>query len=330
MLKVAMLSKWHVHADGYAHELKRTPGVQLTAVWDEEPERGKEWAQQLGADFEADLDKLLKRDDVDAVCVCTPTNMHKKVMIAAAKAGKHIYTEKVMAFNVKDCEEIAQAVKENNVKFCISFPHRTRRDLLFAKKVVEEKLVGDVTLIRIRNAHTGASDNWLPDYFYDEKLTGGGAMMDLGAHGMYLSRWLLGTPVKITSMFNSFTGKPVEDNAVSVIEFENKAIAITETGFVSPSPFYMEINGTQGHLFIGGPDNVIKLASRNIKTDVPGWITPTQLPKELPSAIDQWVGAITNGTPIYFGLDEAIQLTELMQGAYQSAKTGKVVTFPLK
>lgn len=72
-------------------------------------------------------------------------------------------------------------------------------------------------------------------------------MIDLGAHPMYLCRWILGKPLRITSMFNSFTNRPVEDNAVCVIEFENGAIAVVETSFVSKSsPFSLELYGTKG------------------------------------------------------------------------------------
>ena len=235
-------------------------------------------------------------------------------MVAAAKAGKHIFTEKVMALTVRECEEIAQAVREAGVKFCISFPHRTMPHNLFAKKVVDEGLIGDITLLRIRNAHNGSVAGWLPDHFYDPVECGGGAMIDLGAHGMYLSRWLLGEPVRITSMFNNYIDKPVEDNAVSVIEFKNKAIAINETGFVtSDSPFSLELYGTHGSLFIGGADNQIRLVSSKMESQVPGWITPTQLPDPLPSAIDQWVEGILRDGEILFGLEDGIELTRLME-----------------
>ena len=114
------------------------------------PKEAKKNAKEIGAAFEADLDALLGRNDVDAVVINTPTNMHREVMVAAAKAGKHIFTEKVMALTVRECEEIAQAVREAGVKFCISFPHRTMPHNLFAKKVVDEGLIGDITLLRIQ------------------------------------------------------------------------------------------------------------------------------------------------------------------------------------
>jgi len=328
MLKVAMLSYWHVHAGDYTKQVQAMDDVEITAVWDEEPQRGKEWADRLGVSFEENLDTLLKREDVDAVIVNTPTNMHRDVMVAAARAGKHIFTEKVMALTVKECQDIANAVRESGVKFCISFPHRTMPHNLFAKKVVEEKLIGDVTLLRVRNAHNGAVAGWLPERFYNPAQCGGGAMMDLGAHPMYLARWILGEPMRISSMFNSQTGKPVEDNAVCVIEFKNKAVAIAETGFVTPvSPFSLEIYGTEGSLFIGGPDNKVKLLSNRIKTDLPGWIQPSELPPALPSAMRQWVDGILKGTTIHFGLEDGIQLTELMEAAYISHREGRQVEF---
>lgn len=63
---------------------------------------------------------------------------------------------------------------------------------LFAKKAIDEGWLGKVTLARVRNAHDGVSSGWLPPHFFDEATCGGGAMMDLGAHPMYLLAWLLG------------------------------------------------------------------------------------------------------------------------------------------
>ncbi len=326
MLRVAMLSYWHVHAWDYTRQLLKLDNVKITAVWDEIPERGEKAAKELGVAFEADLDTLLDRKDVDAVVIDTPTNMHREVMVAAARAGKHIFTEKVMALTVEDCKEIAKSVEDAGVKFCISFPHRTMPHNLFAKKVVDEQLIGDITLLRIRNAHNGSVAGWLPEHFYDPVQCGGGAMMDLGAHGMYLARWLLGEPARITSMFNNYIDKPVEDNAVSVIEFKNKAIAINETGFASSnSPFSLELYGTDGSLFIGGPENKVRLISNKVENQVQGWVTPTDLPQALPSAMEQWVDGILNNGEIIFGLEDGIHLTELMEGAYKSHRENRMV-----
>jgi 1,5-anhydro-D-fructose reductase (1,5-anhydro-D-mannitol-forming) len=329
MLNVAMLSGWHVHAKGYANEVRKIKDVTITAVWDEDPRRGKAWAAELKAEFVPDLDAVLKRSDVDAVVCDAPTNRHPEVMVAAANAGKHIFTEKVMALTVKEAEQIAEAVRKAGVKFCISFPYRTRPDTQYAKKVAEEKLIGEITLIRVRVAHNGVSGGWLPRHFYDPVTCGGGAMIDLGAHPMYLARWIGGKPLKISSTFDAVTkGHPIEDNAVSVIEFENKAIGIAETSFVSThSPFWLELSGTQGTLVVGGPGDQVRIISDIPATGAKGWTTPAELPKPLPKAIEQWVSGIRDGTPILYGLEEGIQLTELMEAAYRSHREGKQIVF---
>ena len=95
MLKIAMLSKWHVHAAGYAREFNQTGKSKVVAVWDEEEARGKEWAGELGVPFYSSLDEILA-SDIDAVCVTTPTTMHREVILKAAKAGKCIFTEKAL------------------------------------------------------------------------------------------------------------------------------------------------------------------------------------------------------------------------------------------
>lgn len=329
MVRVAMLSRWHVHANEYAACVNGEEQAQVIAVWDEHPERGRGWAGELGVDFEVDLDRLLAREDIDAVAVNTPTNMHPDVMIRAAQAGKHIFTEKVMATTVKECLAITDAVTQAGVKFCISFPRRGLSEVLLAKQLVEANQLGRITLSRIRVAHNGSLEDWLPGHFYDPVACGGGAMIDLGAHGMYIARWLLGEPRQISSTFNHITGRAVEDNTVSVIAFENEAVAINETSFVQHGgAFYLEINGTEGTYVTGGPEQKTRIqAPKWSGSD--DWVEPDTLPEPLSHPVTQWINGITQDSPIDYGLAEGIQLTELMEGAYRAHNEGRTVHYPL-
>lgn len=326
MLRIAMISRWHVHAKGYAQYIQSQEDAEITCVWDEDKARGQEWAQELGVDFVENYDDVLAREDVDAVFIDSPTNMHKELMVKAARAGKHIFTEKVMALTTADCDEIIAEIEKAGVKFAISFPHRCMPRNLFVKEAVESGAVGEVTVLRVRNCHDGALAGWLPEYWYDPETTGGGAMMDLGAHPMYLSSWILGKPTRITSMFNNKTPHPVEDNSVCTIEFENKAIAISETSLVSPmAPVMMEIYGTDGVILCVDDDVRIKTRETVAKVEG-GWVKP-KLPEELPHPIRQWLDGVLYGKEIRFGTAEARALTELMEGAYIADKEGKTYTF---
>ena len=326
MLNVAMLSKWHVHAPEYARRLSEMDDVKLTVVWDEDPERGAKWAKDLGCDFEPDLDKVLARPDVDAVCIDTPTNMHKEVMLKAAKAKKHIYTEKVMCLNVKDCDEVIKAIEENGVIFTISLPQMAWPKFRFIKQAIEDGVLGDVTVLRCRNCHDGALAGWLPDYWYDPETTGGGAMMDLGAHPMYLSAWMLGQPKRISSTFCNLTGHAVEDNTISTIEFENGAIAVSETSLVSPMcPQIFEVYGTKGIILCEDNNIRIKTVETAAKLEN-GWVVP-KLPEALPHPTRQWVEAILYGKEVRYGVKEARTLTALMENAYIADREKREVQF---
>lgn len=326
MLDVAMIGKWHVHAEGYAREINASPNARVSCVWDDDRARGKAWAEALNVPFAEDYDELLRRPDVDAVAICTPTNKHREVMLKAARAKKHIFTEKVMCLTVKECDEVAEAVRENGVVFTISLPHRTFPANQFIKRTIDSGALGEITLFRVRNCHNGSLANWLPDYWYDPETTGGGAMMDLGAHPMYLSRWFLGKPVSVQSSFSNHTGRAVEDDAISMIRFENGALAVAETSLVSPfTPRICEVYGTRG-VILCEEDGVRIRTSALESADNGGWIVP-KLPAKLPSPIDQWIDSCVNGAPVRYGVKEGRELTELMEGAYRAYRERKEIEF---
>jgi predicted dehydrogenase len=318
-MNVAMLSGWHVHAVGYAKEFNSLPGVKVTAVWDEIPERGRAWAAELGATFYEDVDALLANPTIDAVACSSPTNLHGDLLCRAANAGKHIFTEKVLALTSEEAYAIREAVVRNGVRFTISFPHQTNRALLKAKQLCESGALGTLTYGRMRNVHSGSIRDWLPPHFYSREQCGGGAMIDLGAHPMYLLAWFLGTPRKISSAFTNVTDRPVEDNAVSLLEFDGGAIGVSETGFVSLcDPFTLEISGTAGWLRVVGGELTVSRAgeSKVYATE--------ELDVMRPAPIPYFVDRVMNGgADEFYGIDEAVRLTEIMVAAYRAAQTGE-------
>lgn len=323
MANYAMLGKWHVHAPGYARDAMNYGGT-CKAVWDPDAAVGEAWAKELGCDFEKDLDALLARADIDCVLVGTPTSMHYEVIMKAAKAKKHIFTEKTLAPTVKECEEIAAAVRENGVLFEISYPQRTSPTVLYAKQVIDSGVLGKISIGRFRNAHGGASANWLPAYWYEKKDACGGAMMDLGCHPMYIAAHLFGKPVRISSMYNTLTNRPVDDNAVNTIEFENQAIAIVETSFVTPvSPWAFEIYGTEGCLV--ATDHQVKISTPETRKYTNDMIPVKNLPKPLDAPLANFIKAVDGKAEIEFGLEDAIDLARLLENAYISDEKGITV-----
>ena len=145
-------------------------------------------------------------------------------------------------------------------------------------------------------------------------------MIDLGAHPMYTLEWLLGKPLFVQSLFTDVTTRGVEDNAISMIEFENGASAVSETGFVADRTRYsLELSGTEGYLVI--TDGKVELAD---KTTGGKLVVVTELPCGARNPVDKWLDWCTGKTDAPQGLliEDAVALTALTAAAYKSAKNG--------
>ncbi|ASK60705.1 dehydrogenase [Virgibacillus phasianinus] len=326
MLNVALLSRWHVHADDYAREASENENVSIELVWDEEVERGEKWAKELGVPFEGDLHAVLSNPAIDAVIVNTPTNLHKEIILAAATKKKHIFTEKVLAFSREECEEIFETVDEQGVNLMVSLPRLTESCYLYAQKVVNKGLLGKLTMIRCRLAHNGAvpiegkDQGWLPERFFDKEQCGGGSLIDLGAHPIYLTNRLAGSVLALNARLQQTNGIGVDDNAVVLLEYESGALGVVETSFLSNgSPFQLELYGTEGTLLM--EDEQIRLKSR--QSGEGEWVIPEEVLPALPMPMQQWIRAIKDGTAPTITREDVVNLTTINEAAAVSHKKGR-------
>lgn len=315
-MKIAILGTWHVHAPQYT-EVALKLG-EVVGVFEENAAWRADFAKRYNIPEFASLDELLM-SDCEGVIVCAATNKHTEYILAAANAGKHIFTEKVLALTVEDCLKIKKAVEKNGVKFVISFPWKTIPAFMALKKAADEGLVGKVNYLRFRNCHSGSINHWLPAHFYNAEQCGGGAMIDLGAHGMYLIHWVLGEPITYSSSFTHFCCDEkdaelnlscLEDNAVTVMTFESGAIAVNETGFVSQGcPETFEIGGDMGYLTCTRAGAIYTAAGKAPEA----LVLPEPAKNPLVCFLE---GEEAEGC----GMDEAIVLTKMMVGAYSNVK----------
>lgn len=328
MLRIGKISYWHVHAWDYTKQAQQHSDTEIVAVWDELPGRGRAAADKLGVKFYDDLGELLQQPDIDAVIVDAPTHIHRDVMLAAALAGKHIFTEKVIAPTIKEVNEIIAQVELSKVKLTVSLPRLNDSYTVAIRHLLNQKLLGQITQVRVRLSHDGAVKDWLPPHFYNLEQCAGGALIDLGCHPMYLTSLFLGeTPVGVSAQFGYITGKEVEDNAVALLSTESGAIGIVEAGFVNPySPFTIEVQGTQGTLLYGTPDAKL-LIRTNADPDsfAPEKWHEVALPAPVESAFDQWVGHIQNDTIAEENIAAAVQLTKLMEASNRSVRESRAV-----
>lgn len=321
MINVALLSSWHVHANDYAQQAAENEHVSIKMVWDEETDRGEKWAKELGVPFEKDLQVVLADDSIDAVIVNTPTNMHKEVITAVANNKKHVFTEKVLAFTVADCEDIYQAVEAAGVELMVSLPRLTANDYVYAQKALDQGWIGELTTIRCRLAHNGAvggegnDQGWLPERFFNREEAGGGALIDLGAHPIYLTNRLAGPVEALSSRLKQTNQRGVDDNATVSLEYASGALGVIETGFLSyGSPFQLELYGTGGVLLI--EEDRIRMKSNPLGKHE--WTEPDDADESLPMPFDQWVSAIKDGITPSIQKQDVIALTRVNEMAAKS------------
>lgn len=313
-MKTAIFGVWHVHAPDYTRTALKYG--EVVGFYEPDDALAKAFGKLFGLPRFETAEQLLA-SDAEGVIVCSASNTHADDMVKIANAGKHIFTEKVLALTDADCERVAKAVEQNNVSFTISLFQKYLPARRAVKAVCESGELGHINYLRFRNCHSGSSNDWLPAHFYNREQCGGGAMIDLGAHGMYLTHWILGNPITAKSAFTLCNQNPgaaakntdgVEDNAVTVMTFEGGAIAVNETGFVSCcSPVIFEVHGDKGYVYMENT-RVIKRTQATGGAEV-----EIELPEELPLPIEQFVsGNILPGC----GMQEARALTHMMVMAY--------------
>lgn len=313
-MKTAIYGVWHVHAPDYTKTALQHG--EVLGFYEPDDTLAEAFASIFNLPRFATVEELLA-SDAQGVIVCSATNTHADDMVRIAKAGKSIFTEKVLALTDEECARVAQAVKENGVQFVISLFQKYLPARQAVKAVAMSGELGNINYLRFHNYHSGSSADWLPPHFYNREQCGGGAMIDLGAHGMYLTHWILGDPITAKSTFTLCNKNPgaaqknvdcVEDNAVTVMSFADGSIAVNETGFVACcSPVVFEVHGDKGYVYM--EDNrVIKCTQAT-----GGKQAEVVLPEALPLPIEQFVtGNVLDGC----GMDEALALTHMMMMAY--------------
>ena len=126
-ITLALAGCAHSHAPGYIQRLQGSKNVKVKYVWDPDPERASKWAAVLNARAVADDDLVWTDPQVQAVIICSQTNLHRRLVLAAAKARKHLFVEKPMGMTGCECREMADAIEQAKVLFTTGYGMRISR-----------------------------------------------------------------------------------------------------------------------------------------------------------------------------------------------------------
>lgn len=154
----------------------------------------KEFSKRFGWQTqETSWQKLVSRDDIDLIDICTPNVLHMPIAVAAAKAGKHVICEKPIAMNAGEAQQMLDAARGKDVRHMVAFNYRRVPAIALAKKLIEQGKIG-----RVFHFNAVYYQDWLvdPDFPYvwrhDIKTGGSGAHGDMNAHIVDLARFLVG------------------------------------------------------------------------------------------------------------------------------------------
>ncbi|RKN80474.1 Gfo/Idh/MocA family protein [Paenibacillus ginsengarvi] len=163
-------------------------------------------AVQLGwEEAVTDWRELVVRSDIDLVDINAPSDAHKEIAIAAAKAGKHLFCEKPLALTLADAKEMLAAAEAAGVKHMVGFNYRFAPAVQLAKKLIDDGRLG-----RIYHFRAAFLQDWIldPDFplvwRLDRNVAGSGAHGDLGAHLIDMGRFLVGEMTEVVGMSETF------------------------------------------------------------------------------------------------------------------------------
>ena len=320
---------------------KHQDNMELVAVCDSDPAVLRDHAERYGVPGFSSLTELLDKSDCDLVTICTPSGLHPQMVIEAARAGRHVMTEKPMATRWKDGLAMIHACDEARRRLFVVKQNRRNATLQLLKRAVDEQRFGRIYMVHLNVFWTR------PQSYYDSaKWRGtwemdGGAFMNQASHYVDLLEWLIGPVADVQAMTGTLARHiEVEDSGVLNVRWRNGALgsmAVTMLTYDKNLEGSITIIGEKGTARIGG------VAVNEIQ------IWKFDEPRDYDATVAESSYATTSvygfGHPLYYKnvIDvlrgeaepetdgrEGLKSLEILIAAYCSARDNKTVSLPLE
>lgn len=308
------------------------PETEITSVCDVDRQRARKVADKFNVKLVyTDWQKLLEEAPVDAVSVCLPNFLHNKVTVAAAQAKKHVLVEKPMAISVREAQEMVAAAQKNGVVLMVEQTLRFLPVVETAKRFLSQGILGKINTIRARSG-SGGPTAWSPasKWFFEKEKSRGGALLDIGIHGIDLVRHLvLKRIVEIYAVLGTLEKEisPLEDNAICIYKFDDGTFGSLEASWTHrPKTVHsVTLYGQKGTMILESSGGIpLKLYLFN-----PGRTIIPSIPSE-----SQWGGAcgyfiycIKNKETPFISGEEGLRSLEIIMNAYRASEEGRPIVF---
>ncbi len=321
-LRVGVLGVAHLHADSYAAQLAALGDAVLVGVWDADSDRANRKAAQYQTGAFTDRDALLAASD--AVVVCSENVHHRALTEAAAQAGKHVLCEKPLATTPDDAHAMIEACQSAGVQLMTAFPCRFSPPFQSLQSAVANGELGEVLALR------GTNRGKCPGgWFIDKALSGGGAVMDHTVHVTDLLRALLNAEVAevYCESGNGILHGDFDDTGFLTLTFENGVWATLDASWSRPQTFPTWGDVTLGVTGTGGVIEMEMFAQESVRyNDASGRIAYEGWGSSIDAGmVASWVAALRTGSPVPVTGEDGLRAVEVVEAAYESARTHQPV-----
>ncbi|MEN6312469.1 MAG: Gfo/Idh/MocA family oxidoreductase [Acidobacteriota bacterium] len=314
----------HIHAPGYISLLAKRPDVKVKYCWDHDPARGARRAKELNAKFATGLGEIWSDREVQAVVICSETDRHHDLVLAAAGARKHMFVEKPLGITAVESAAMASAIDKAGLLFTTGYFMRTQPVHLFLKEQVAKGAFGKITRARGSNCHSGSLGDWFGTewrWMADPKIAGVGAFGDLGTHSLDILMWLLGDVASVSADIQVVTGRygDCDETGEALLRFKSGVIGTLAAGWVDvDNPVTLLISGTEGHAAVIKDKLYFTCKKVNGADGQAPW---TDLPAALAAPLDQFVDAVAGktGLPLVTPREAAARVS-VMEAAYKASR----------
>jgi myo-inositol 2-dehydrogenase/D-chiro-inositol 1-dehydrogenase len=317
------------HAENLAWHV---PGAKLVAACSPvKEERAWAAASLPELSLHADYDELLADDSIDAVWLVTPTSLHARQIIAALRAGKHVFCEKPLSLDLAECDAVLEEhARHAHLHVMIGFVRRFDASYRDAFDSIAKGAIGRPFMVRSQTCDKNDPDG----FFVRFAPTSGGLFLDCSVHDIDLARWLLGNP-RARRVYASGTIAIHDgvrecgdiDNGVGTIEFEDGRIAVLYASrtMAHGHDTQTEVIGTAGTLSVGRNPRVnrVEIADANGMRNA---CTPTFFERFEDAFLREaqaFVALLADGRPTGLTLEDAREATRIgiaMRQAYESGR----------
>jgi predicted dehydrogenase len=327
-MKIGIMSFAHLHAEAYINNLRAIPGVEMIGLADDDPARGRRFAEQFGARLFPSYEALLA-EQPDGVLVCSENVNHRRLVEMAASAGVHVLSEKPLATTLPDAQAMLNACRAAGVMLMTAFPMRFSAPLLEVKTQVEAGALGHIYACNATNQ--GQMPGKHRAWFVNKKLAGGGAVMDHTVHLTDILRWYLQSEVvEVYAQTNHILHAgtvDVETGGLVMLTFANGTFASIDCSWSKPLNYptwgglTMELISERGLTVIDGFSQNLNIYNQRRSNH--WWAYWGSDANQ--AMVAEFVAAIRERRPPAVSGEDGYKALEIALAVYASAESGQPI-----